>query len=282
MMRDDMLHSLSRFGSTSESTWKGSSAGASSFGASVRVRPFPIEKSLGISFAAHLVVCLTLVWALEPRFQPRQRMRTIPITQVTLSAPPKIQKVERPKPNDTPTPPAPKPDPKKPGLIQPVKQEKPVVAKKDDPPKKPAEKTQPRNAPKDAPDAKPKAGAEESKNTSSSDRPAVGELKNGMQLQTQGPPVDNWYLELLQTKISNEWDPPTVPEAKSGELSGVIRFRVTRSGRVTDAFVDEPSGSTLFDIAALNAVQAASPFPQLPMEFKGEWLGIQLRFVYQE
>jgi TonB family protein len=66
------------------------------------------------------------------------------------------------------------------------------------------------------------------------------------------------------------------------EVATIINFRIDRRGNVTASYVEEPSGDLAFDTASLRAVIESGPFPPLPQEYVGDWLGIHLRFVYNE
>lgn len=68
------------------------------------------------------------------------------------------------------------------------------------------------------------------------------------------------YAAVISDKISRNWNPP--PGAK--ETKATVAFRVSRSGRVTGANLQDPSGNFYFDQAAMRAILSSSPFPPLP------------------
>jgi protein TonB len=83
-----------------------------------------------------------------------------------------------------------------------------------------------------------------------------------------------YYVEQLQSLIGANWLKPNVPDG----TACVIVFQVQRSGQVTDVRVETPSGLPYYDRAASRSLYAANPLPPLPPEFKGERLGVHLRF----
>ena len=62
------------------------------------------------------------------------------------------------------------------------------------------------------------------------------------------------------------------------ETACVVYFRIQRSGQVSDVKVETSSGLPFYDRAATRALFAANPLPPLPPEFRGESLGVHLRF----
>ncbi|MCZ6765507.1 MAG: TonB family protein [bacterium] len=88
-----------------------------------------------------------------------------------------------------------------------------------------------------------------------------------------------YYLTNIKRKIAAYWNVPgTTAEAKYC----VVRFKVLRSGAVQSPMIELPSGSFLFDQAALRAVTQANPLPPLPSAFKDDYLGVHFSFAYEE
>lgn len=83
-----------------------------------------------------------------------------------------------------------------------------------------------------------------------------------------------YYVEQLQSVIGANWLKPNVPEG----TACVVSFQIQRSGQVTDVKIDVASNLPFYDRAAARSVYAANPLPPLPPEFKGERLGVHLRF----
>lgn len=87
----------------------------------------------------------------------------------------------------------------------------------------------------------------------------------------------SYYLSLIFGRIRDLWDNPV--EA-SATLRVTVYFKITREGRIYDAQVEKSSGIELFDEAAKRAVLTSAPFPPLPSEYSGDYLGIHLEFEY--
>jgi TonB family protein len=83
-----------------------------------------------------------------------------------------------------------------------------------------------------------------------------------------------YYVEQLQALVGANWIKPQVPD----ETSCVVYFRIQRNGQVTDVKVQQPSSLSHYDRSASRSIFAANPLPPLPPEYKGEYLGVHLRF----
>jgi len=86
-----------------------------------------------------------------------------------------------------------------------------------------------------------------------------------------------YYLSLVFGKIRDLWDNPV--EA-STILRVTIYFKILRDGQIIDAQVEKSSGIDLYDQSAMRAILSGIPFPPLPTEYTGEYLGIHLEFEY--
>lgn len=81
-----------------------------------------------------------------------------------------------------------------------------------------------------------------------------------------------WYISQVRQMLWAAWQ-KRMP-AESGE--GVVVFSIMRGGAFTDLRMESSSGDAAFDRAALEAVQAAAPFPALPADFGEPFLKIHL------
>ena len=86
-----------------------------------------------------------------------------------------------------------------------------------------------------------------------------------------------YYLSLIFGKIRDLWDNPV--EA-STIMRVTIYFKILRDGQIMDAQVEKSSNIDLFDQSAMRAILSSTPFPPLPTEYTGEYLGIHLEFEY--
>jgi TonB family protein len=81
-----------------------------------------------------------------------------------------------------------------------------------------------------------------------------------------------YYLDQLLSAIDARWVRPPLGDG----VQAVISFRIERDGSISDLQVAESSGYNSFDLAALRAVQNASPFPPLPRAYRNDSLGVNL------
>jgi TonB family protein len=64
----------------------------------------------------------------------------------------------------------------------------------------------------------------------------------------------------------------------TGLVQATVHFIIQKDGTVVQPYVMEPSGSSLYDRAALRAVLEAKKFAPLPAEYSGDELGISVVF----
>jgi len=83
-----------------------------------------------------------------------------------------------------------------------------------------------------------------------------------------------FYVDQMLQLIGANWLKPDVAEG----TATVVAFRIQRDGRVTAVEMISASGVSVYDRAAVRAVYAANPLPPLPPEFRGDHLGVHLRF----
>ena len=70
------------------------------------------------------------------------------------------------------------------------------------------------------------------------------------------------YMTGVRSKIQKAWAPPEVIE----EGHATVIFKIDKSGNVISSYIKESSGNRLYDESALNSIQKASPYAQLPDE----------------
>ena len=86
-----------------------------------------------------------------------------------------------------------------------------------------------------------------------------------------------YYLSLVFGKIRDVWENPV---QSSSTLMTTIYFRILRDGTIEQTQVEKSSGIDLFDQSTMRAIISSAPFPPLPNEFTGDYLGIHLEFEY--
>ncbi len=88
-----------------------------------------------------------------------------------------------------------------------------------------------------------------------------------------------YYLNIIQKNVSANWN---------FEYEGMVHqkvvvfFKIDKSGKVYDSKVEKSSGIAFLDQSALRAVLLSSPFPPLPDEYNGNFLGIHFGFEFKK
>lgn len=89
-----------------------------------------------------------------------------------------------------------------------------------------------------------------------------------------------YYLQMISDKITANWFQSLVDPGVGGLLQTEVYFRIYRNGQISDVRITVPSGVASFDISARRAIENAQPFPPLPNEYDGQYLGITLIFEH--
>ena len=103
---------------------------------------------------------------------------------------------------------------------------------------------------------------------------SVGETAGG---GTPGIPTDfhfTYYVERMLALIESRWYKPAVPPGTRARVG----FVILKSGRVEGIRLEESSGNSSFDRAALRALYAANPLPPLPPAYGKPSLTVHLSF----
>ena len=201
-----------------------------------------------------------------------------PKPKVEKPAPPKPEPAAEEPPEPEPPSPKPKPEPERPAP-KPVKEDVPALPEKPD--KKKPEKPKPE---------KPKPAATATGNNPAGSAPqgeangeagrrgaptgnSLGTTAFGSQIAGIDPDFKfGYYIENLLSAIDSKWVRPPL----GNEVKAVISFHIQRDGSLTDLQVAQSSGYNSFDLAALRAVQNASPFAPLPRAYRNDSLGVSL------
>jgi TonB family protein len=80
----------------------------------------------------------------------------------------------------------------------------------------------------------------------------------------------NWYANIPESAM-----PPIL---KKGKVT--IDFAITKTGQVAGMRYVFGSGDVALDRAAYGGITASNPFPPLPNEFTGQYLGLRFTFYY--
>jgi outer membrane biosynthesis protein TonB len=206
--------------------------------------------------------------------------------------PEKAEKAPPPKPAEPPHIPEmalPLPKPKEPPKKEPPKREekKPDSTPRatvEKPPEKKKEMPRPAQTPPESPqrrEATARAQPEPSR-PSSSGRPGPGTVPGNslalgggsgmLSLDSANFPF-TYYLRQVTGRIEENW---IRPQQNLGRV--VVYFRIKRDGTILESHIQESSHNQTVDLLASGAIKRSEPFPPLPVEFGGDYLGIYLCF----
>ena len=104
---------------------------------------------------------------------------------------------------------------------------------------------------------------------------SVGENTGGA---APGIPADfhfTYYIERMLALIESRWYKPSAPPGARAR----VRFVILKSGKVEGIRLEESSGNSSFDRAALRAMYAANPLPPLPPAYGKQSLTVHLSFA---
>ncbi|ABF43555.1 TonB-like protein [Candidatus Koribacter versatilis Ellin345] len=114
--------------------------------------------------------------------------------------------------------------------------------------------------------------------------PTGGQVRDAMEITTDTQGVDfGPYLARIKQTIEANWYtamPESVypPLRKSGKVA--VEFVILPDGKVQGMRIFFPSGDVALDRAAWGGISASNPFPPLPKEFHGPYLGLRCYFLY--
>jgi protein TonB len=91
--------------------------------------------------------------------------------------------------------------------------------------------------------------------------------------------VADYYLTMLQGKITRNWKQPSVRFAGGGDLTARVTFRVMRSGEITALGIARSSGWSTVDQSAVQAVRSSAPFAELPSSYTSDHLDVTIDFT---
>lgn len=91
------------------------------------------------------------------------------------------------------------------------------------------------------------------------------------------------YLQRVLHDVKQNWynlipESAMPPLLKKGKLS--IEFAITKDGQIAGLRYVNGSGDVALDRAAYGGITSSNPFPPLPKEFGGQYLGLRFTFLY--
>lgn len=109
---------------------------------------------------------------------------------------------------------------------------------------------------------------------------ATGAKKPETVLRVEGV-SPNKYLDRVQSLIGNQWIAPPV-DLSGKSLRVVVRFRLDRTGNVSDIVIETSSGNGYYDDAGRRAVLKAGRLPSFPPEMTEPFLDTHFSFAVGE
>ncbi len=86
----------------------------------------------------------------------------------------------------------------------------------------------------------------------------------------------NRYLAMVESRIDRQW---VAPRLLVSNPVVVIKFHISRSGKISKILIAESSGHAHYDSAAQRAVQAVNPLPAFPSDVSDSFFDVQYRFI---
>jgi TonB family protein len=91
-----------------------------------------------------------------------------------------------------------------------------------------------------------------------------------------------YYLQIISDRVSSSWFTALVDPGVAGTFYTTVYFKILRNGQVADLKIKESSGIASLDMSAQRAIQISAPFPPLPSDYDGAYLGIHLIFEHSK
>ncbi len=86
----------------------------------------------------------------------------------------------------------------------------------------------------------------------------------------------NRYLAMVENRIDRQW---VAPRLLVSNPLVVLKFHISRSGKISAIQITESSGHAHYDSAAQRAVQAVNPLPAFPSDVSDSFFDVQYRFI---
>jgi TonB family protein len=91
-----------------------------------------------------------------------------------------------------------------------------------------------------------------------------------------------YYLQIISDRVSSSWFTALVDPGVAGTFYTTVYFKILRNGQIAELKVKESSGIASLDMSAQRAIQISAPFPPLPSDYDGAYLGIHLIFEHSK
>jgi colicin import membrane protein len=104
----------------------------------------------------------------------------------------------------------------------------------------------------------------------------VQSTSNSRNASSQSSAGTNHYYGMIQDLIQDQWrNTPLVADAPVV----VLKFRIARSGEISQIRIDKSSGNGYYDSAARRAVHAVNPLPPFPPDISDSFLDVRFQFI---
>jgi outer membrane biosynthesis protein TonB len=91
-----------------------------------------------------------------------------------------------------------------------------------------------------------------------------------------------YYLQAIHGKIAGNWYTSQISPGVTGDFHTTVYFKIFRNGTISKLEIRERSGIRSLDLSAQRAIQSSAPFPPLPIDYEGDFLGIHLIFEHNK
>ena len=96
---------------------------------------------------------------------------------------------------------------------------------------------------------------------------------------TAGKVVADYYLTMLQGKVTRNWDRPSARFTGGDSPTARVSFTVLSSGSITNLRITRSSNWSTIDQSAVQAVRVSAPFAELPSTYLGDRLDVTIDFT---
>ena len=91
--------------------------------------------------------------------------------------------------------------------------------------------------------------------------------------------MDSWYVRQVEQRVGQNWLKTSLGQLQR-TVQTVISFEIQPSGKIDNIQIERKSGIRSIDLAAERAVQASSPLPPVPYEFRRRKMKFVAYFEY--
>lgn len=90
---------------------------------------------------------------------------------------------------------------------------------------------------------------------------------------------ENRYLAMVEDAIDQRWVAP--PLVLNNQVV-ILKFRISKSGEISQVHMEQSSGNDHYDLTAFRAVQAVNPLPPFPSDLRKSFIDVSYRFIKQD